>query len=330
MLNFTLGPQLAAWFAAEGITVLVLMLIMMPGLIRWLHRLKFGQTEREEGLASHKKKTGTPTMGGIAFILIPFFVYTIFSIFSPFKWSLNVAIVWIAYIGYGLIGFLDDYIIAVKKDNTGLKPWIKFTMQSVLAIIVFLLYQSGNTLDIPIPGTTLSINAGWLYFFVIFFMFTGATNAVNLSDGVDGLCAGLCIIALVPYFIFSMNENLDLAAICLMVICALLGYLKFNLHPAKVFMGDTGSLALGGLLAALSMVLKKELLLIVIGGMFVIETLSVILQVTHYKRTKKRIFLMAPLHHHYEKKGWSEWKVVWVFWLWGAVFALLGLILGSM
>ncbi len=320
-----------SWMAAEGILVLILVLALMPSLITKLHDLKFGQTEREEGLASHKSKTGTPTMGGLIFIVVPLVVYTVFSFFSPFGMNLNTIIIWLALAGYGLIGFLDDYIIAVKKDNTGLKPALKFAMQSILAVVVFFMYRSANSTEILIPGTGMSVDLGWFYFLVVFFMFTGTTNAVNLSDGVDGLCAGLCAIALVPFFIFACWENqIDAACISFTVFCALLGYLRFNVHPAKVFMGDTGSLALGGLLAALAMVLKQELTLIVVGGVFVAETISVIMQVTYYKKTKKRIFLMAPVHHHFEKKGWSEWKVDTVFWAWGIVFALIGIWLGGM
>lgn len=331
MHNLNLSTQDISWMAAQGILVLILVLACMPWLIRKLHDLKFGQTEREEGLASHKSKTGTPTMGGLIFIVIPLIVYLVFAFFSPFGLNLNTLIIWLSFAGYGLIGFLDDYIIAVKKDNTGLKPGVKFAMQSVLAIIVFFMYRSANSTEILIPGTGLSLDLGWFYFLIVFLMFTGCTNAVNLSDGVDGLCAGLCAIALVPFFVFACWQQMfDTAAICFIVFMALLGYLHFNVHPAKVFMGDTGSLALGGLLAALAMVLKEELILIVVGGVFVAETISVILQVTYYKKTHKRIFLMAPVHHHFEKKGWSEWKVDLVFWAWGVLFAVLGIWLGGM
>lgn len=317
------------WMACGFLLTIGGMLLFMPPLIEKLRVLKFGQTEREEGLESHKKKTGTPTMGGIAFVAIPFLVYLILCLTGAVRLTINAAIVWTAFMGYGLIGFLDDYIIAVKKDNTGLKPWIKFALQSLLAVSVFGMYLfSGNPMTIHIPATDINLNLSYLYFLMVFFMFTGCSNAVNLADGVDGLCAGLSAIALVPFFIFGLIQDFNIAAIALFVIAGLLGYLVFNLHPAKVFMGDTGSLALGGLLAAMSMVLKTELLLIVIGGVFVAETLSVILQVGYYKRTKKRIFLMAPVHHHFEKKGWDENKVVRVFWCWGILFALLGLVIG--
>lgn len=168
----------------------------------------------------------------------------------------------------------------------------------------------------------------WLFVLLCFFLFTGASNAVNLSDGVDGLCAGLSIIALVP-FVFAMfwEGQMSGAAILILVIFGLIGYLKFNLHPAKVFMGDTGSLALGGLLAAAAMMTHLELLLIVAGIVFIAETLSDIIQVAYYKKTHKRIFLMAPLHHHFEKKGWSEMKVCTIFWAWQAAFAALAIAL---
>ncbi len=204
-------------------------------------------------------------------------------------------------------------------------------MQSVLAIVFFLLYRSVSSTGVWIPILDKTIDLGFLYFILVFFMFTAETNAVNLTDGVDGLCAGLMVIALVPFVLFAMLEGVpNVAFLLLLVVFALLGYLVYNLHPARIFMGDTGSLALGGLIAAAAMVLKQELLLIVIGFVFVAEVLSVIIQVTHFKRTKKRIFLMAPLHHHFEKSGWDENKVVRNFWTAGIVCALLGLWLGVM
>ncbi|GJM57796.1 phospho-N-acetylmuramoyl-pentapeptide-transferase [uncultured Dubosiella sp.] len=314
-----------------ALIVLGLMLQIMPALIRYLHKIKFGQTERDEGLESHKKKNGTPTMGGLAFILVPSIVYVLFALFSPFRLDMNTGIILLAYIGYGLIGFIDDYIIVVKKNNEGLKPGVKFAMQSVLAIVFFLLYRSVSSTGVWIPILDKTIDLGFLYFILVFFMFTAETNAVNLTDGVDGLCAGLMAIALVPFVLFAMLEGVpNVAFLLLLVVFALLGYLVYNLHPARIFMGDTGSLALGGLIAAAAMVLKQELLLIVIGFVFVAEVLSVIIQVTHFKRTKKRIFLMAPLHHHFEKSGWDENKVVRNFWTAGILCALLGLWLGVM
>ncbi|WP_281521632.1 phospho-N-acetylmuramoyl-pentapeptide-transferase [Dubosiella newyorkensis] len=306
-----------------------LMLLIMPSLIDYLHKIKFGQTERGEGLESHKKKNGTPMMGGIAFILVPTFLYIVYSLFSPFKLDMNTAIILLAFVGYGLIGFIDDYIIVVKKDNEGLKPGVKFLLQSILAVVFFLLYRSTASTAVWIPIAHIQVDLGFFYFFLVFIMFTAETNAVNFTDGVDGLCAGQMIIALIPFIAFAfMQGKMNVAFLIMLVVFALVGYLKFNLHPAKIFMGDTGSLALGGLIAAVAMVLKQELLLIVIGLVFVAEVLSVIIQVSHYKRTKKRIFRMAPLHHHFEKGGWSEEKVVTRFWMAGIVCSLVGLIMG--
>ena len=306
-----------------------LMLLIMPSLIDYLHKIKFGQTERGEGLESHKKKNGTPMMGGIAFILVPTFLYIVYSLFSPFKLDMNTAIILLAFVGYGLIGFIDDYIIVVKKDNEGLKPGVKFLLQSILAVVFFLLYRSTASTAVWIPIAHIQVDLGFFYFFLVFIMFTAETNAVNFTDGVDGLCAGQMIIALIPFIAFAfMQGKMNVAFLIMLVVFALVVYLKFNLHPAKIFMGDTGSLALGGLIAAVAMVLKQELLLIVIGLVFVAEVLSVIIQVSHYKRTKKRIFRMAPLHHHFEKGGWSEEKVVTRFWMAGIVCSLVGLIMG--
>lgn len=310
---------------------LALMLVCMPSLIDFLHKIKFGQTEREEGLESHKKKNGTPTMGGIAFILIPTLVYVLFSFFSPYKLDMNTIILLLAFVGYGIVGFIDDYIIVVKKDNEGLKPGHKFLLQSILAIVFFFLYRANSSTTLWIPIFDITIDLSWLYFILVYFMFTAETNAVNLTDGLDGLCAGQMIIALIPFVVFSWLEGIyNVMTLILLVIFALIGYLKFNMHPAKIFMGDTGSLALGGFLASVAMVLKQEILLIIIGFVFVAEVSSVVIQVTYYKKTHKRIFKMSPLHHHYEMCGWSEQKVVSRFWIAGIIFACIGLILGVM
>lgn len=319
------------WIIGMCLITLVIMLVIMPGLIDYLHKIKFGQTEREEGLASHKKKNGTPTMGGLAFIIVPTLVYVIGSFVTPFKLDMNTMIILLAFVGYGVVGFIDDYIIVVQKNNEGLKPAHKFLLQSILAVVFFFLYRTNSTTDIWIPIFDVTINLSWFYFILVFLMFTAETNAVNLTDGLDGLCAGQMVIALVPFAIFAFIQGLNnVACLICMVIFALLGYLKFNKHPAKIFMGDTGSLALGGFIAAIAMVLKQEILLIVIGFVFVAEVLSVIIQVTYYKKTHKRIFKMAPLHHHFEMCGWSEEKVVTRFRLVGVILAILGLVLGVM
>ena len=305
---------------------LLVTLLVMPILIPFLHKIKFGQVEREEGLASHKAKGGTPTMGGIVFVLVPAAVSLLLQPNSLQNTEMMIVI--LAYLGYALIGFIDDFIIVVRKNNEGLKPSYKFALQSILAILFYFVYQSIAETTLYIPILHLTWEMGILYFLLIFIMFTAESNAVNFTDGLDGLCAGTSLIALFPYIVFALlQEKYELAIFMLAVSGSLLGYLKFNVHPAKIFMGDTGSLALGGLLAACAMILKQELLLVVIGGVFLAEMLSVVIQVIHFKRTKKRIFKMAPLHHHFEMSGFKETQVVIMFWGVGLVCAVLGLIL---
>lgn len=300
----------------------------MPVLIRWLHKLKFGQTEREEGLESHKKKSGTPTMGGLGFIVVPILLYLIGALLLNLPLNLTVLICLISYAGYGLIGWVDDYKIVVQKDNEGLKPGVKFLMQSVLAVLVYFLYIQTYPTTVWLPIFHVNLQVGFLYFIMIFLLFTGTSNAVNLTDGVDGLCAGQSIFVLVALAVIALLQNqTDVFDLAFLVIGSLIGYLRYNFYPAKVFMGDTGSLALGGLMAAMAMVLKVEILFILMAGVFVFETISVILQVFWFKRTGKRIFLMAPFHHHLEKKGFSEVAVVMRLWGVGLILALLSLIL---
>lgn len=313
---------------AFGIS-LVVTLIVMPILIPFLHKIKFGQSVRKEGPSSHMAKTGTPTMGGTVFVLVPIIVLLCLD-FKAFS-SKELLLVVMAYLAYALIGFIDDYIIVVRKNNDGLKPKIKFCMQSIMAIIFYLLYQSMADTTVLIPLFGMNIDLGHLYFFLVFIMFTAESNAVNFTDGLDGLCAGTSIIAIAPYVIFAiMQSNENIALLLLAVIGSLLGYLRFNLHPAKIFMGDTGSLALGALLAASAMVLKQELLLLLIGGVFLAEMLSVVIQVTYFKKTRKRIFKMAPLHHHFELSGYKETQVVLMFYSAGIVLAIIGCLIGVM
>ena len=306
---------------------LVLTLLVMPKLIPFLHKIKFGQSVRKEGPKSHMAKTGTPTMGGIVFVLVPILVMAILN-YKAFL-TPEMLIVVFAYLGYALIGFIDDFLIVVKKNNDGLKPSMKFLMQSVLAVIFYFAYTQIAKTTIQIPVLHMTLELGFLYFILIFFMFTCESNAVNLTDGLDGLCAGTSLIAIAPFVIFALlQKNNDLAMFLLAVSGALLGYLRFNIHPAKIFMGDTGSLAIGGLLAVSAMILKQEILLVLIGGVFVMELLSVVIQVTSFKATGKRVFRMSPLHHHFELGGMKETNVVLMFWCIGLIFAVVGLWLG--
>lgn len=306
---------------------LVIALGIYPLAIPFLHKIKFGQSIRQDGPQSHLKKTGTPTMGGIVFVLVPIIVLLIL---RPKAFlDIKIQMVLVAYVGYSLIGFLDDFLIVVKKNNDGLSPAVKFLLQSVLAVILFMMVSSLGDTSILIPVLHMEVELGWLYFFLILIMFTAESNAVNLTDGLDGLSSGCVLIALAPFILFSILQNeFNLAIFLMAVFGSLLAYLKNNFFPAKIFMGDTGSLALGGLLAAAAMILKQEILLVIIGGIFVLETLSVMIQVTSFKLTGKRVFKMAPLHHHFELKGMNEKHVVLMFWCIEAVFAFIGYLLG--
>ena len=314
-------------FIVALVISLVVSLGIYPLVIPFLHKIKFGQSIRQDGPKSHLKKTGTPTMGGFVFVLVPIIVLAI--LMPQALLDTKIQIVIISYVGYSLIGFIDDFLIVVKKNNDGLSPSAKFLLQLILAVIIFFMYRNVSSMGILIPFTHVEIDLGWFYFVLILIMFTAESNAVNLTDGLDGLSSGCVLIALAPFILFSILQGeYGLGVFLMAVFGSLLAYLKNNFFPAKIFMGDTGSLALGGLLAAVAMVLKQEILLVVIGGIFVLEVLSVIIQVTSFKLTGKRVFRMAPLHHHFELSGWSETQVVRRFWLAGIVFALIGLWMG--
>jgi phospho-N-acetylmuramoyl-pentapeptide-transferase len=253
-------------------------------------------------------------------------------IFTVLKFAnINAEILFLMLVtlGYGLIGFLDDYIKIIRKRNLGLTAKQKFTGQLLLAVgAYYLLVQMGHDTTLHLPGTPWKLELGLLYFPFLLFLLVGTTNAVNITDGLDGLLAGTGAIAFGAYAIIAwISQDYDTAIFSAAVVGAVLGFLVFNAHPARVFMGDTGSLALGGALAGIAIMTKTELLLAVIGGVFVVETLSVILQVVSFKTRGKRIFRMSPLHHHFELTGWSEWRVVVTFWLVGIIFAGLGVYL---
>lgn len=311
---------------------LILSFIIAVGLspitIPFLRRLKFGQSIRQEGPQSHQKKSGTPTMGGVMILI----AITLVSVIMNAKFvSLNIEMFLLLFvtIGYGLLGFLDDFIKVAKKRNLGLTSKQKLVGQLVIAAIFYLvLRQTGFSTELHIPGTNFTFDIGIFYLVLIVFLLVGASNAVNLTDGLDGLLAGTAAIAFGAFAVLAFYAgHFEIAIFCASVVGAVLGFLVFNAHPAKVFMGDTGSLALGGAIAAVAILTKQEMLLAVIGGVFVIETLSVIIQVFSFKTRGKRVFKMSPLHHHYELSGWSEWRVVVTFWSVGFIFAVLGIYL---
>jgi len=304
------------------LTAIVVVMLMGPIFIPYLEKLKFGQVIREEGPKSHYQKQGTPTMGGIMFIVAILISSVIAGLFGT-----KYVFALISLMLFAVIGFADDYIKVVLKRNLGLRAYQKFAMQTLFALVIaYLTYDLGR--DIIIPFMDVSIDLGIWYFPFTFIFLTAITNSVNLTDGLDGLSTGLSIIYSIFYFALAyMTLEVDLMNISLIFIFSLLGFLYFNKYPAKVFMGDTGSLAIGGFLGGIALVTKTPLFVLVVGGVFVIETLSVILQVASFKTTGKRIFKMSPLHHHFELSGWSEKKIVRVFWSVGLLLAIVGILI---
>ncbi|WP_075981019.1 phospho-N-acetylmuramoyl-pentapeptide-transferase [Bacillus massilinigeriensis] len=300
--------------------------LLSPIFIPFLRRLKFGQSIREEGPKSHQKKTGTPTMGGVI-ILFSILVTTLVMTEKFSEPTVKTFVLLLVTLGFGLLGFLDDFIKVVMKRNLGLTSRQKLLGQIVISVITYFILQQNNfSTEIHIPLIDYSLDLGWGYAFFIIFWLVGFSNAVNLTDGLDGLVSGTAAIAFGALAVLAWNQSLfEVSIFSVAVVGAVLGFLVFNAHPAKVFMGDTGSLALGGAIATVAILTKLEILLIIIGGVFVIETLSVILQVISFKTTGKRIFRMSPLHHHYELVGWSEWRVVVTFWTVGLLFAIIGI-----
>jgi phospho-N-acetylmuramoyl-pentapeptide-transferase len=328
--------------AYAAVTALLIAFIFGPAIIERLRLLKFGQSVRTDGPASHLSKQGTPTMGGLMIIL----AVTV----SVLLWGdLSNGYVWIslmALFGFAVIGFVDDYLKIKKHNSDGIPAWAKFAGQVLVAsAAVLLIYDPSNaaTTYLYIPffkAPVLDLGVAWIPIAIIYVVYW--SNAVNLSDGLDGLSTGLTIMALIAFSVltyitgradWSAYLNIpfvkgtgELTVFNLALLGACVGFLWFNAHPAEVFMGDVGSLALGGVLGVLSLIVKKEILLLLIGGVFMMEILSDVLQVGYFKLTKgKRLFKMAPIHHHFELKGWAETKVVTRFWILGGLFAILAL-----
>ncbi len=300
--------------------------LLSPLFIPFLRRLKFGQSIREEGPQSHQKKTGTPTMGGIM-ILLSITVTTLVMTGKFSEPTVKTYLLLLVTLGFGLLGFLDDFIKVALKRNLGLTSKQKLLGQIIISIVFYLVFQQNDfSTVVHIPLTDYSFDMGWTYVFFIIFWLVGFSNAVNLTDGLDGLVSGTSAIAFGAFAVLAWSQSqFEISIFAVAVVGSVLGFLVFNAHPAKVFMGDTGSLALGGAIATIAILTKLEFILIIIGGVFVIETLSVILQVISFKTTGRRIFKMSPLHHHYELVGWSEWRVVVTFWTVGLLLAVLGI-----
>jgi phospho-N-acetylmuramoyl-pentapeptide-transferase len=310
-----------------GLTSLVLGLLLGPVLIVHLKRLRVGQTVRDDGPSTHLSKTGTPTMGGLIF-LIPVVVSLL--LWIPFD-QLQPLLVWLwLLLGFGVIGFVDDYLKVVKKRSLGLRAREKLLGELLVGTLFFFMLRYlgvPDHLTVPVVGWQISL--GWLYWPFVVFVSIAEANAVNLTDGVDGLCGTSFLITSVAYLFIGWIKDVPVVSLtAAAMIGGLLAYLRFNWHPAKVFMGDVGSLALGGALTCWAVLTKTELLLIPIGVVYLLETLSDVIQVTYFKLTGgRRVFRMAPIHHHFELGGWSEVKIVAVWSILSVAGGIIGLLI---
>ncbi|MBE6081909.1 phospho-N-acetylmuramoyl-pentapeptide-transferase [Acidilutibacter cellobiosedens] len=303
------------------IITLILGLIFIP----LLRRLHIGQNIRQDGPKTHLKKKGTPTMGGIIMIIALFITSVTSGIMNK-----DMIVLLLSTLGFGLIGFVDDYIKIVKKRSLGLKAHQKLIAQIILAVILAV-YQSytselGTKIIIPFLKSKY-LDLGMLYIPFIAFVVVGTVNSVNLTDGLDGLASGITMIVMSFFGMVALNQGMNsMAVFSTSLAGACLGFLVYNSYPAKIMMGDTGSMALGGAVSAIAILLNLPLIIPIVGGIYFIESLSVIIQVVSFKLTGKRVFLMAPLHHHFEQKGWKETKVVLVFWTITVILCLIGTI----
>lgn len=309
----------------------VLSMIFGSFLLPFLKKIKAEQRLSLYLEEAHSQKSNTPTMGGLIFILPVVLIMLFLLLFKKIEINYSLLIVMITFISYFIIGFLDDYLIIKKNNNKGLSVKQKLLMQVFVSIIFFYLFmKSGNEPLLWIHTLHLKMDIGWFYGLFILFVLVASSNAVNLTDGLDGLAGGLSLIAFLTFGIISWNTGwLDgyesIALFCFALVGSILGFLVFNVNPAKIFMGDTGSLCLGATLGSIAIITRHELLLVLIGIVFVIETLSCILQVIYYHFTKKRLFLMTPIHHSFEKKGWKETDIVKMFWIIGLIASLIAI-----
>lgn len=303
-------------------------------IIPFLKKLKAGQNINIY-VEAHRNKAGTPTMGGLIFI-IPTFAITLFLLLTgKIEYSVNLVIVLFVFLSYGLIGFLDDFISLRRKTNKGLTQFQKILLQLIVALVFYVLFRQYTAGDSYLRISALGIdwNLGWFYGVFILFLLVGSSNAVNLTDGLDGLAGGLSAIAFLAFGLIAMGSwwiegNSDMGIFCFILMGSIMGFLVYNSNPAKVFMGDTGSLTLGATMATIAILTSHELSLAVIGGVFVIETLTVIIQISSVVLLKRRIFLMTPIHHHFERLGWRENDIVKLFWIVGFILSLCALIYG--
>ena len=302
----------------------LIVVILGPIFIPMLAKFKFGQTVRDDGPQTHLQKNGTPTMGGVIMIIA-----ILITGLTRAKIDKDLLVGLICITGFGFVGFLDDFIKIKMKRSLGLKAYQKIILQFALALFVSY-YQysaSPSATQIMIPFTDYIINLGPLYVPIMMFVIIGTVNAVNLTDGLDGLASGITLIVSIFFMLLAISVgNSDVAILAAATGEACLGFLGFNSYPAKVFMGDTGSMALGGAVVSFAVLTNSVLLIPIVGGIYFAEAISVIIQVTSFRLTGKRVFKMAPIHHHFEQCGWPETRVVFVFWIATVVLAWIGII----
>lgn len=299
-------------------------------LIPFLRRKHIGQRISIYVGESHKKKEGTPTMGGLIFVVPTVIMTILLVLMNKVELTPNLIIILFVFTGYSFIGFLDDFLSIKKKNNEGLTTYQKLFLQLIIALVFFYLYmKKGGQTALIVSTLGINIEMGWFYGVFLLFILIGASNAVNLTDGLDGLAGGLSAIAFIAFSLISIAVGFEEIGIFSFILTgALLGFLIFNTHPAKIFMGDTGSLALGAVMAAVAILTHREVTLLVVASVFVIETLSVILQVVWLRLFKHKLFLMTPLHHHFEKLGWEETDIVKLFWVVGLILTMAGIFFG--
>ncbi|MCR5223990.1 MAG: phospho-N-acetylmuramoyl-pentapeptide-transferase [Bacilli bacterium] len=305
-------------------------LIVLP----FLRNLNARQTVSNFINKRHQLKNGTPTIGGLIFIIPVLLIILALWIRGSIVFNSNLAIVLIVFVAYGLLGFADDYLKIREHDNKGLPRSIKLISQILIAVVFTFIYiKNGGTTHLEVSLFGIDWDLGWGYVLFVLFLLVATTNAVNITDGLDGLCGGLSAMAFLAYGVISFGSTWilgyeSLAIFSFALVGSIIGFLLFNSHPAKVFMGDTGSLALGGALASIAILTHHEISLALIGGVFVLETLSSLIQIIAIRKFNTRVFLKAPLHHHFEELGWEETDIVKVFWVAGFLLAMFGVIYG--
>lgn len=312
----------------------VLSLVAAVILIPLLKKLHVGQSVSKLINERHLKKDGTPTIGGLIFIIPTILIMLILYLRGSIEFNSNLIILIFVFLAYGALGFIDDFLKVKYHNNNGLSIGVKFLLQTVIAVVFYIIYRNnGGDSNLVISSLGINVSLGWAFGLFILLVLVGTTNAVNISDGLDGLAGGLSVVAIMAYGVIAWGSKwisgYQEIAIFAFVLCgAILGFLVFNTHPAKVFMGDTGSLALGGALATIAILTKHELSLLLIGGVFVVETLSSTIQIIAIRKFHKKVFLKAPLHHHFEELGWEETDIVKLFWVVGLFLAMIGIIYG--